>query len=90
MDRHEYTDKCLALLSAKQFTTLTSESKVQRTLRNTKSNFTEQEHKKLYSTKSCPMKFYGTSKLQKIPVNGNIDDLTIRTVVSNINTASYI
>ena len=39
MDRHKYIDQCLALLSAKQLTTLTNDSiktlewKVQRTLR---------------------------------------------------------
>ena len=27
MDRHKYTDKCFALLAAKQFTTLTSDPK---------------------------------------------------------------
>ena len=53
MDRHKYTDKRLALLLTKQFTTLTNdptktlESKVQRTLRKIKSKFTEQEYKKL-------------------------------------------
>ena len=29
------------------------------------------------------------AKIHKIPVNGNIDDLPIRPVVSNINTATY-
>ena len=83
MDRHKYTDKCLALLSAKQFTTLTNdpnktlESKVQRNLRKMKS-------KKLYPTGSCPGKFYGTAKIHKVPVNGNIDDLSIRPIASNI------
>ena len=95
MDRHKYTDKCLALLSTKQFTTLTNdptktlESKAQRTLRKMKSIFTEQEYKKLYPTGSCPGKFYGTAKIHKIPVNGNIDDLPIRPIVSNINTPTY-
>ena len=95
MDRHKYTDKCLALLSAKQFTTLTNdltktlESKVQRILRKIKSKFIEQEYKKLYPTGSCPGKLYGTAKIHKIRVNGNINDLPIRPVVSNINTATY-
>ena len=95
MDRHKYTDKCLALISTKQFTTLTNdptrtlESKVQRTLQKIKSKFTEQEYKKLYPTGSCPGKFYGTAKIHKIPVNGNIDDLPIRPIVSIINTATY-
>ena len=67
MDRHKYSDKCLALLLTKQFTVLnndptkTLESKVQRTLRKIKSKFTEQEYKKLYPTGSCPWKFYGTA-----------------------------
>ena len=95
MDRHKYTDKCLALLSAKQFITLTNdptktlESNVQRTLRKIKPKFTEQEYKKLYPTGSCPWKFYGTAKIHKIPVNGNSNDLPIRIIVSNINTATY-
>ena len=72
MDRQKYTDKCYALLSTKQFTTLsndptkTMESKVQRTLRKIKSKFTEQEYKKLCPTGSCPWKFYGTVKIRKI------------------------
>ena len=67
MDRHKYSDKCLRLLLTKQFTVLnndptkTLESKVQRTLRKLKSKFTEQEYKKLYPTRSCPWKFYGTA-----------------------------
>ena len=65
------------------------ENKVQQTLRKIKSKFTEQEYKKLYPTGSCPAKFYGTAKIHKIPVNGNIDDLPIRPIVSNINTATY-
>ena len=69
--------------------TKTLESKVQRTLRKIKSKFTEQEYKKLYPTGSCPGIFYGTAKIHKIPVNGNIHYLPIRPIVSNINTATY-
>ena len=95
MDRHKYTVKCLAWLSTRQFTTLTNDptktldGKVRRTLRKTKSKFTEQEYKKLYPTGSCPGKFYDTVKIHKIPVNGNIDDLPLRPIVSNINTETY-
>ena len=94
MDRHKYTGKCLAWLLTKQFTKLTTDhpetldSKFQRNLRKIKSKFTEQEYKKLYPTRSCPGKFYGTTKIHKIPINGNIDDLPIRQVVSNINTST--
>ena len=92
MDRHKYTDKCLALLSTKQFTTLTNdatktlESKVERNLQKIKTNFTEQEYKKLYPTGSHPGEFYGSAKMHKTPVNGNIDDLPVRAIVSSINT----
>ena len=95
MDGYKYTDKCFALLSTKQFTTLsnsptkTLESKVQQTLQKIKSRFTEKEYEKLYSTWSCPGKFYGTTKVHKILLKGYIDDLPVRPIVSNMNTASY-
>ena len=41
------------------------ESKVQRTLMNVKSQLTEIFYKKLYSTGSYPVKFYGISKVHK-------------------------
>ena len=65
------------------------ESKVQRTLRKIKSKFTGQEYKKLHPTGSCRGELYCTVKIHKIPVNGNIDDLPIRSITSNINTATY-
>ena len=34
-------------------------------------------------------RFYGTAKLHKLPANGKIDDLPIRSIVLNINTATY-
>ena len=68
---------------------MTKPCKVQWTLQKIKSKFTEQEYKKLYQTGSCPRKFYGTAKIHKTPVNGNIDDLPIRLIVSSLNTATY-
>ena len=88
----DINDKCLASLSRKQFTTLTNdhskslESKVQQTLRKLKLNFKTHKYKKLYPTGSCPVKLYGTAKIHKIPVNGNIDDLPIGLIVSNTVT----
>ena len=85
----DINDQCLASLSRKQFITLTNdpskslESKVQQTLRKLKLNFKTHEYKRLYPTGSCPVKFYGTAKIHKIPVNGTIDDLPIRLTVSN-------
>ena len=62
---------------------------VQRSLRKLKSKLSSYEYKKLYPTGSCPGKFYGTAKLHELPANGKIDDLPIRPIVSNINTAIY-
>ena len=42
-----------------------------------------------YSTGSEPGKFYGTAKKHKIPVNGTINDLPLRPIISSIGTASY-
>ena len=94
LDRTEYIDKCLPMLATKQFSKLeydsTSklESKVQRTLRKIKSELPEKVYKKLYPTGSCPGKFYGNAKVHKLSTN-NVDDLTLRPIVSNIGTATY-
>ena len=62
-------------------------SNIQRTLRKIKSKLSEQEDKKLYPTRSCPGKFYGTTKIHKFPVNGGINELPIQPIVSILNTA---
>ena len=54
-----------------------------------KSKLSQYEYKKLYPIGSCPGKFYRTVKLHKLPANGKIDDIPIRPIVSNINTATY-
>ena len=69
--------------------TKTLESKVQSSLRKLKSRLSPYEYKKLYPTGSCPGQFYGTEKLDKLPVNGKTDDQPIRPIVSNINAATY-
>ena len=58
-------------------------------LRNIKTKLSEQEYKVLYPSGSSPGKFYGTAKIHKVPRNGNIDQLPIRPIVSNLNTATY-
>ena len=56
--------------------------KIQRTIRKIKSKLYEQEeYKKLYPTGPCPGKFYGTTKIHKLPVNGSINELPIRLLV---------
>ena len=85
----------MSLLTTKHFKqvdsdpTKTLESKLQRSLRKLKSKLSSYGYKKLYPTGSCPGKLYGTAKLHKLPFNGKIDDLPIRPIVSNINTATY-
>ena len=42
-----------------------------------------------YPTGSCPGKFYDSAKIHKLKLNGKVDQLTIRTIVSIIETATY-
>ena len=58
-------------------------------LRKIKPKLSEHEYKVLYSSGSSPGKFYGTAKIHKVSGNGNIDQLPIRSIVSNLNTATY-
>ena len=91
MDRSSHTEKCMSLLSSNQFKHIPNEptkSKVQQTFRKIKSKLSE-EYKKFYRTGSCPGKFYGIAKIYKLPVNGGINELPIRRIVSNLNTATY-
>ena len=95
MDRSKYTVKCLEMLSTKRFTVVeddpikTLESKIQRILRKLKSKITDQEYKDLYPTESQPCKFYGTAKMHKLPINGNLKHLPLRPIVSTIDTSTY-
>ena len=64
------------------------ESKVQRILRKIKSKLLKNVYKKLYPTGSYPGKFYGNAKVHKFSTN-NVDDLTLKPIVSNIGTVTY-
>ena len=55
-------------------------------MRKIKSKLPENVYKKFYPTGSYPSKFYGNAKVHKLSTN-NVDDLTLRTIVSNIGTA---
>ena len=65
------------------------EAKIQRVVRKLKSYLSNQESMRIYPTGSAPRKFYGTAKKHKKPVNGTINDLPLRPIISNIGTASY-
>ena len=61
---------------------------MQRTLRKIKSKLPENVDKKLYPTGSYPGKFYRNTKVHKLSTN-NVNDLTLRPIVSNIGTTTY-
>ena len=95
MDRTKYTDKCLELLQTNQFMKLNHdptkpiEGKIQRILRKVKNRLSSKEYYLLYPTGSWPGKFYGTAKIHILPLNGFIENLPVRLIISNIGTASY-
>ena len=90
MDRTKYTNKCLEILETNQFTTLNHdprksvEEKIQRLLREFKSRLSQKEYYQLYPTGSCAGKFYETAKIHKLPPDGNISNLPLRPIISNI------
>ena len=94
LDRTKYIDKCMSMAAAKQFSksyyvpTNKLESKEQNKLRKIKSKLLENVYKNLYPAGSYPGKFYGNAKVPKLSTN-NVDDLTLRPIVSNIGTATY-
>ena len=53
------------------------ENKIQGTLRKLKTRFSTQQYYQLYPTGPFPVKFYGTAKLHKLPINGIVQDLPI-------------
>ena len=65
------------------------QEKIQRILRKMKSRLSPQEYLRLYSSGSCPGKFYGTAKVHKISENGKVDELPVRPIFPNIETATY-
>ena len=56
---------------------------------NVKNRLSSNEYYQLYPTGSCTEKFYGIAKIHKVPLNGFIDNLPLRPIISNIDTASY-
>ena len=95
MDRTKYTDKCLELLQTNQFMKLNHdptrsiEGKIQGILRKLKDRLSSKEYYQLYSMGSCAEKFYNTAKIHNLPLNGFIDNLPLRPIISTIYTASY-
>ena len=94
MDRNKYFDKCLTMLNSEQFVklnqdpTATAERKVQQILRKIKLKLPKKVYQKLYPTGSSPRKFCGTTKIHKLQPNQGVDELYLRPIISNINTAT--
>ena len=51
--------------------------------------FSEQEYKRLYPTGSATTRFYGSAKIHKLKNDRVAQELPIRPIIFNINTASY-
>ena len=92
--RTKYTDKCLELLQTNQFIKLNHdptksvEDKIQRISKKLKSRLSSKIYYQLYQTSSCPGKFYGPTKIRRLPPNGFKDNLPLEPIVSNIGTGS--
>ena len=88
----------MSIIYTSQFRKLNTDStkplerKVQRKLRNIKHNFEENEYKKLYPTGSRPGLFYGIPKVYKLQQQQQqqrLEELTMRSIITNIGTAIY-
>ena len=94
MDKSKYQEKCLMILEKDNFKTLDldrtkkTEEKIQQILRKMKNRLTPQEYLWLYSSGSCPGKFYGTAKVHTISENDTVNELPIQPIVSNTGTAT--
>ena len=95
MDKGKYAEKCMKILSSKQFHKLQKdptkniETKIQRAVRKIKSKLSPKEYLNIYPTGSWSRKFYGTAKKHKLTPTGAIDDLPIRPIMSNIGNLLY-
>ena len=95
MDRGKYFDKCLAILNTEHFVQLQKdptssvERKVQYTLRKIKQKLPTDVYATLYPTGSSPRKFYGTAKVHKLAINNIVEELPLRPIILNLNTATY-
>ena len=65
------------------------ECKIQRCNRKIKNKISKTEYLQLDPTGCSTEKFYGTTKIHKLPNSGNITELPLRPIVSNIGTSSY-
>ena len=90
-----YSKKCLEVLGTNQFnilsthTTKKTEEKIQQVLHKIKRKFSTQEYASIKPTGFCTGKFYVTAKVYKPPVNGTVDQILIKPIVSSIGLVIY-
>ena len=65
------------------------ERKVQYTLRKIKQKLPTDVYATLYPTGSSPRNFYGTAKVHKLAINNIVEELPLRPIILNLNTATY-
>ena len=58
-------------------------------LRKIKNHRDEKEYKKLYPTNSRPGLSYDTAMVHKLQRGEGLNELTIRSIISNIGTTTY-
>ena len=49
----------------------------------------EEDYKRIHTKSSRPGLFYGTEKLQKLKENDTVENLPLRSIISNVGTATY-
>ena len=83
MDSSKHIEKCLSILDNKNFVKIPDEPteriecKIQRCNRKIKNKISKTEYLQLDPTDSSPGKFYGTTKIHKLPNVGNITELSL-------------
>ena len=94
MNSSKYIENFLSILDNAKFVKIIDdltrriECKIQRCVRKIKSKTSNTEYLQLYATSYSPGKSYGTAKIHKLPNGGNIIELPLRPILSNIGTPS--
>ena len=93
MDKAKYYQKCLMILENGNFKTLDfdltkkTEEKIQRILRRIKNRISQYKYLRLYADLG-PLSFM-EQLVHEISENDTVDELPIRSIVSNFGTATY-
>ena len=99
LDRTKYIQKCMNLINTDQFReiendpTKPTETKkyIKNILRNLKNNtyLSEENYKGIYPKSWRPGLFYERAKCHKLKENDTVRNLPLRSIASNVGTATY-